>query len=150
MTAPAPSVLDGDREPAGGSRAAWQVRFDELHAGPGLMPGPWEWCIHDHSMATLCGGGEDAIVGNLMSISPCRACAKRGREGGWVWGRCGTPDAKLAQAITAIPNMVSALQRIAAATPNNANTATVEGFMSHIRSIANTALADLAVPGAPS
>lgn len=48
-----------------------------------------------------------------------------------------------ARLFVAAPMLASALLRIAEASPANANTASLAEFMSHVRAIANTALADL-------
>jgi hypothetical protein len=88
----------------------WEKRHDELHQ-PGVpMPGPWNWEVHDHSMASLCGGGEDAIVGLIMSISPCGACQDRADPKEWVWGRCCTPLIENARLIAATPDLLAALR----------------------------------------
>jgi hypothetical protein len=85
-------------------------RQDAIHQNLALpTPGPWNWEIHDHSMATLCGGGEDAIIGHIMSIAPCRACSERGKESGWEWGRCGTPREANARLIAKAPEMLAML-----------------------------------------
>ena len=93
----------------------WQARQEELHAGPDQpMIGPWHWEIHDHSMATLCGGGEDAMIGHIMSISPCEACEKRAESKEWVWGRCMTPSWPEARLMAAARELLDALRPLAA------------------------------------
>lgn len=77
-------------------KCGWEVRYEELHQPGKHVPGPWAFHVHDNSMATLCGGGEDAITGYVMAISPCKAC--RDKKEGWRWGSCAVPreiDAKL-------------------------------------------------------
>ena len=52
-------------------------------------PGPWEWSVHDHSMATL--HGPDMMRDHVLAVGPCRACIERVKDGEWKWGRCTTP-----------------------------------------------------------
>ncbi len=93
----------------------WQARQDELHPVKDQpMIGPWHWEIHDHSMATLCGGGEDAMIGHIMSIGPCPACAKRAEPKEWKWGRCMTPSLPEARLIAASRSLLDALAPLAA------------------------------------
>lgn len=87
----------------------WERKYDELHIPDRFMPGPWTWDIHDYSMATLCGGGEDAITGHIMAIGPCEACRDRARGGAWVWGRCQTPSEPNALLIASAPDLYEAL-----------------------------------------
>jgi hypothetical protein len=98
----------------------WQERMDALHLRPGKpMPGPWHWEIHDHSMASLAGGGEDSMIAHVLSVSPCGACESRADPKEWEWGRCMTPSAANARLIAAAPDMLAALWEILAATVNN-------------------------------
>ena len=99
----------GTREP---EKSGWMRRYDELHATPGPMIGPWNWEIHDHSMATLCGGGEDAITGFIMSIGPCEACASRADPKEWKWGRCQTPSLANAKLIAAAPRLARGVRAV--------------------------------------
>jgi hypothetical protein len=73
-------------------------------------PGPWHWLIHDHSCASL-GVGDDPGMGTplVMSVSPCRSCADRARDGEWKWGRCTTPSEADARLIAAAPDLLDAL-----------------------------------------
>jgi len=88
----------------------WMKRQDALHKRPGKpMPGPWHWEIHDHSMATLAGGGEDGMIGHIMSVSPCDACASRADPKEWQWDRCMTPSIENARLIAAAPDLLVAL-----------------------------------------
>lgn len=106
----------------------WQERQDALHQRPGLpMPGPWQWEIHDHSMATLCGGGEDAIIGHVMSIGPCPACAERGKATGWKWGRCHTPSEANATLIALAPELYEYV-----ASSASAGCATAQGLIAKL------------------
>jgi hypothetical protein len=96
----------------------WQERQDALHKRPGKpMPGPWGWEIHDHSMASLYGGGEDSIIAHILSVSPCKACQERADPKEWKWGRCMTPNEQEARLIAAVPafmflyGMLTPLQR---------------------------------------
>lgn len=76
--------------------------------------GPWGWYVEDHSMATLCGVGEngelDPSYHHVASISPCRACADRAVPKEWKWGRCTTPDEADARLIAAAPDLLEALK----------------------------------------
>lgn len=78
-------------------------------------PGPWHWLIHDHSCASL-GVGDDPGMGTplVMSVSPCRSCADRARDGEWKWGRCTTPSEADARLIAAAPEMYEALHDLIA------------------------------------
>ena len=72
-------------------------------------PGPWEWTIHDHSMATLAVGdypGEGAA--QVLTVSPCDPCIGRS-EGVWKWGRCGTPSEADALLISKAPDLLKEL-----------------------------------------
>ena len=95
------------------SPCGWQERQDALHQRPGKpMPPPWHWEGHDHSMATLCGGGEDALIGHVLSVSPCSACASRADPKEWKWGRCCTPTEENAKLIAAAPALLATLAQI--------------------------------------
>jgi hypothetical protein len=76
-------------------------------------PGPWDWVIHDHSMASL-GVLPDPGLGDplVLAISPCRACAKRAGEAGkeWEWGRCHTPSLADARLLSAAPELYAVAQ----------------------------------------
>ena len=85
-------------------------------------PGPWDWVIHDHSMASL-GVLPDPGLGDplVLSIGPCKACAERAHEAGkqWEWGRCNTPSEADARLISAAPDLYAALiETLAIATRN--------------------------------
>lgn len=86
----------------------WQLRHEELHKNYATEPmiGPWHWEVHDYSAATLCGGGEDAIVGHIMHVSPCPACAENANPKEWAWGRCGTPSLPNARLIAFAPDLL--------------------------------------------
>lgn len=86
----------------------WRDRYDELHQLGQPMPGPWTWEIEDCSEAILCGGGEDAIIGSIMAVRPCRACAGRAaaRNEDWEWGSCLTPSLENALLIAASPALL--------------------------------------------
>lgn len=77
--------------------------------------GPWEWLVHDHSMASL-GVMPDPGLGDpfVMAVSPCKSCQSRVKDGQWKWGRCHTPsldDAKfIAHARQDIPALTAALR----------------------------------------
>ena len=91
----------------------WMERQDALNQRPGKpTPPPWNWEIHDHSMATLCGGGEDAIIGHIMAISPCGACARSADPKQWKWGRCSTPSEADARLIAAAPDLLVAVMAL--------------------------------------
>lgn len=90
----------------------WQQDQDKLEAARagdgGRTPAPWHWEIHDSSAATLCGGGLDAVVGPVMTVSPCKSCYE-GKDD-WLWGRCQTPSEADARLIAASPDMLAALR----------------------------------------
>jgi hypothetical protein len=101
--ATASKLFSGDPLPKN-APCGWQERQDALHKRPGKpMPGPWGWEMHDHSMATLYGGGEDSIIAHIMSVSPCKACQGRADPQEWKWGRCMTPSEQEARLIAAAP-----------------------------------------------
>lgn len=81
-------------------------------------PTPWDWLIHDHSMASL-GVMPDPGLGNplVLTVSPCQACADRAEPREWKWGRCHTPSEADADFIlTAVNNhdaLVDHLRRLA-------------------------------------
>src|SRR6186713_1866824 len=69
-------------------------------------PTPWDWLIHDHSMASL-GVMPDPGLGDplVLAIAPCQACADRANPKEWKWGRCHTPSEADAEFIlTAVNN----------------------------------------------
>jgi len=100
----AAELFAGDPIPKG-ARCGWQERQDALHKRPGKpMPGPWGWEIHDYSMASLYGGGEDSMIAHILSVSPCKACQGNATEPKeWTWGRCMTPSEQEARLIAASP-----------------------------------------------
>lgn len=86
----------------------WIVRHRELHPQDRHSPGPWEWHVHDHSMATLCAGGEDAITGHVMDISPCGGCLNKVRKEDnpqWKWNKCSVPSEHNAKLIALAPEL---------------------------------------------
>lgn len=56
-------------------------------------PTPWDWLIHDHSMASL-GVMPDPGLGDplVLCVSPCQGCMDRAEPREWKWGRCHTPS----------------------------------------------------------
>lgn len=84
----------------------------EMRAGlEGATEGKWEWMIHDHSMASL-GVGSDPGMGTplVLSISPCRSCTERVKDGEWKWGRCSTPcEANAAHIARCSPDNIAAI-----------------------------------------
>ena len=74
--------------------------------------GPWEWMLHDHSMASLGvlpnPGFGDPLV---LNVGPCKSRTDRAEPKEWKWGRCTTPtenDAKfIAAARTALPRLLA-------------------------------------------
>lgn len=61
-------------------------------------PRPWEWVIHDYSMASIEGPkGEEHHV---LSISPCESCERPD----WQWGNCKVPSLADAALIVAAVN----------------------------------------------
>lgn len=78
-------------------------------------PGPWDWVIHDHSMASL-GRLPDPGLGDplVLAVGPCPACAGRADPREWKWGLCDTPSEADAILIAAAPEMLAALQEIIA------------------------------------
>jgi hypothetical protein len=64
-----------------------------VELGSKATPGPWEWIIHDHSMASL-GIPPDPGLGNplVLAVSPCKGCQDRAESKEWKWGRCCTPS----------------------------------------------------------
>lgn len=69
----------------------------------GHTPGPWDWEIHDHSMATL--DGPRGLEDHVMSVSPCSSCQKDETE--WEFGRCTTPTIENARLLKAAPDLAS-------------------------------------------
>lgn len=78
-------------------------------------PTPWDWVIHDHSMASL-GVLPDPGLGNplVLTVSPCPACAERAAPGEWKWGRCHTPSEADAEFILTAANSHYGLLELAA------------------------------------
>ena len=72
-------------------------------------PGPWEWQIHDQSMASL-GSGDSPGYGTplVLSVGPCEACASR--RTAWEWGCCQTPSLANARLIAAAPDLLEACE----------------------------------------
>lgn len=66
--------------------------------------GPWSWCVHDSSTATLCSK-EDSIGGHIMDVSPCQSCQDSHDE--WKFGRCTTPTEAHAELIASAPDLVA-------------------------------------------
>lgn len=90
------------------AKCGWKERHDAINKFPDRpMPPPWNWEVHDHSMATLCGGGEDAIIGQIMCVGPCPACSERNKDAGWRWGSCTTPSWAEARLIAAAPELLA-------------------------------------------
>lgn len=74
-------------------------------------PVPWEWVIHDHSMASLVRGDNPGMGDPLvLTVAPCPACAERASPKEWKWGRCMTPNEQDARLIAAAPDLVEALK----------------------------------------
>lgn len=78
---------------------------DSPEAGPTL--GPWEWVVHDHSMASLQGPREEWQ--HVLSISPCGACQER-NDKEWAWGRCTVPTEANARLLAASWELREALK----------------------------------------
>jgi hypothetical protein len=78
-------------------------------------PTPWDWMIHDHSMASL-GVMPDPGLGNplVLAVSPCPSCADRAEPREWKWGRCHTPSEADAQFILTAVNSHYGLLELAA------------------------------------
>jgi len=80
-------------------------------------PTPWNWVIHDHSMASL-GAGDSPGLGDplVLAVAPCDACAGRADPKEWKWGRCHTPSEADADFILTAVNshdaLVKALQEV--------------------------------------
>lgn len=80
-------------------------------------PTPWNWIVHDYSMASL-GAGDSPGLGDplVLCVAPCDACAKRAEPREWQWGRCHTPseaDADfIVKAVNSHDALVKALEEI--------------------------------------
>lgn len=74
-------------------------------------PGPWNWVVHDHSLASL-GPGRDPGLGDplVLATGPCSGCAERAEPKEWKWGRCQTPSLANARLIAAAPELLEALE----------------------------------------
>jgi hypothetical protein len=78
-------------------------------------PTPWDWLIHDHTMASL-GVMPDPGLGNplVLAIGPCPSCADRAQPREWKWGRCHTPSeadaAFIVRAVNSHDALVKALE----------------------------------------
>jgi hypothetical protein len=109
-------------------------------------PLPWEWQIHDHSMASL-GNGHSPGYGTplVLSVGPCDGCAERADPKEWKWGRCCTPsEADAALIVKAVNNhdaLVRALKGIAEFCSGDVTTL---GAISRLTAIRNTVLNVLA------
>ncbi len=75
---------------------------------PKHTPGPWNWTIHDKSMATL--HGPDEMSDAVMSISPCGNCSAR--RDVFEWGSCYLPNATDAEFIRAAPETAAEFARV--------------------------------------
>lgn len=73
-------------------------------------PTPWDWLIHDHSMASL-GVMPYPGLGNplVLTVSPCQGCMDRAEPREWKWGRCHTPSEADAEFILLAVNNHDAL-----------------------------------------
>lgn len=76
-------------------------------------PGPWEWLLQDHSMASLISTTvEDGDMNPVMSIGPCRSCINHQRTPEWVWGRCHVPSYADAMLMKAAPELLAFAQYV--------------------------------------
>lgn len=116
----------------------------EMRAGlEGATEGKWEWMIHDHSMASL-GVGSDPGMGTplVLSISPCRSCTERVKDGEWKWGRCSTPcEANAAHIARCSPDNIAAILNALSEATSRADAAELLSLENHNLAAGNKARA---------